>query len=223
MPDSPSPSPHRWLVALPLIALLGWLVVTMWQWGTADLRLRWARGQMDGWTTAPGFDEWRAVRNVLAEARDSRPQHPDAHEQLARLYALGANDRMDPLAKALLRQARASYETALGLRPASPYTWAGLAWVTHRLGDDEAFADAFERADTLGPWELEVQLAVIGLGQARWERLTVDQRERTLAAARRALAQKSRELVAYAKRVGLLAWLCTELAQPAGLGRDCPE
>lgn len=217
-----APSSRRWLVALPLIGLLGWLAVTMWHWGTADLKISWAREQMDGWTMAPSLEAWRAVRQVLAEARESRPTHPDIHEQFGRLYVVRAGNRDDPVAQVMLRQARASYEQALKLRPASPYTWAGLARVTHRLDDEAAFADALVRADTLGPWELEVQLTVVGLGHARWDGLTVEMRARTVAAARRALVHNPGKLAAYARDTDLMVWLCAELERPDALHRDCP-
>jgi len=207
---------------LPLIGLLGWLVVTMWQWGSADLRLRWAREQMDGWTTTPAPEAWRAVRDVLAEARDKQPGDPDAHEQLGRLYAVRAEGRDGPVAQAMLRQARDSYEQALRLRPASPYTWAGLARVTHRLGDDAAFVMALERADELGPWEFEVQMTVLRFGLQRWDISNTAERERTAAAGRRALVQSPRDLVAYARRVGMLERVCELLERPDQLGRNCP-
>ena len=222
MTESASPSPLRWLIALPLIGLIGWLVVTMWHWGTADLKIRWARETMDGWASAPAPEAWREVREILASARDSRPTLPDAHEQLGRLYALRAGERDDPVALAFLRQARASYEQALVLRPASPYTWAGLAWVIHRLGDEAAAANAIERADALGPWELEVQLTVIRLGHARWEKSDEAERERTILAARRALALKPQRLLAFGRNTKTLGWLCEVLEGPRQLARHCP-
>ncbi|MBW2536094.1 MAG: hypothetical protein JRI55_31690 [Deltaproteobacteria bacterium] len=221
MSEATAPSPLRWLIAVPLIGLLGWLMVTMWHWGTADLKIRWARETMDGWAKAPEPEAWREVREILAEARDSRPTLPDAHEQLGRLYTIRAGDRDDPVARAMLRQARASYEQALRLRPASPYTWAGLARVTHRLGDETAFLHAIERADTLGPWELEVQLTVIDVGRARWDRASEAEMERTTLAARRALAQKPGQLLAYGREAEAMAWLCEVLERPAQFGRHC--
>jgi hypothetical protein len=211
----------RWLIALPLVALLVWLVITLWHWGSADLRIRWARETMDNWTTAPALEDWQNVRGVLVGARDARPDLPDAHEQLARLYALRAGDRDDARAMVMLREARASYEQALRLRPASPYTWSGLAYVTHR--DEAAFAKAFERADTLGPWEGQVQLTLMQVGLQRWERLDGDLRERTRMAARRALGMMHpREVAKAARSVAGLERLCSELGRPAALGRNCP-
>lgn len=97
--------------------------------------------------------------------------NPHFVEQAARLQelrVLGLQSR-DPALRDGLRQSLARYREAAAMRPGSPYVWAGIAMLKARLNDmDFEFYGALERAARLGPWEPQVQIALIDLGLATW-------------------------------------------------------
>jgi hypothetical protein len=110
-----------------------------------------------------------------------------------------------------LRQSLAQYREAAAMRPGSPYVWSGIALLKLRLGDlDFEFYNALERAGRLGPWEPQVQIAMIDAGLAAWKWLSRPGKEWVLAALDRALLRQAAEVQRLAAVHGSLPLACAE-------------
>lgn len=224
--NDPSRLRIRWLVAAPLLIVLIGIIVMMARWSVAELKLGWARSQMDSWSgSVPSFAAWSAVREELDDARVLRDANPYLHEQIGRLYALRANGLAVHVAEGYLRQAATANRQALRLRPASPYTWAQLLAVKQRLGevDDAEFSGALERATTLGPWERQVQQVVAFTGFSAWDALSAEERKRVLANVERGLKGQPRAILDAVQATGRSAALCEMLGHRTAVAARCKQ
>lgn len=167
----------RWSIALMGTTLLLWALISSVKWGAADMVLiqsmskqddmesRWARNGALSVST-----DWQMVHDALEQAARWDAKNPAIAEQMGQLWGMRANsgDATDmPYARAVQYLSQAAI-----LRPVSPYTWANLAWVKYQLGEvDNIFYTALENAIKMGPWEREVQMAVVDLGLALWDEM----------------------------------------------------
>ena len=149
----------------------------------------------------------------LRAALAFEPSNPLFVEQSARLQELRALAlrRSDPAMRDGLRQSLAQYRVAAAMRPGSPYVWANIAMLKARLNDtDFEFYGALERADRLGPWEPQVQIAMIDVGLAAWTWLARPGRDLVLGALERGLLRQAPEVRRIAAIHGTLPQVCAD-------------
>jgi len=163
---------------------------------------------------APRPEAFSPALASLREARLFEPSNPQFIEQVARLQELQALrlDARDPAMREGLRQSLAQYRAAAALRPGSPYVWASIAMLKARLNDmDFEFYGALERAGRLGPWEPQVQIAMVDVGMATWAWLAKPAREWVLGALERGLLRETAEITRIAAVHGSLPFICAEV------------
>ena len=142
------------------------------------------------------------------------PSNPHYVEQVARLRELQALrlEARDPTKREALRQSLAQYREAAAMRPGSPYVWANIAMLKTRLNDmDFEFYGALERAGRLGPWEPQVQIAMVDIGMATWGWLAKPGREWVLGAMERGLLRQAPEIKRIAVVHGNLPRICNDV------------
>jgi hypothetical protein len=181
-----------------------------------NARLGLAAGALAG-ANADRAPRPEAIGPALASLREARifePSNPHYVEQVARLRELQALrlEPRDPARREGLLQSLAQYREAAALRPGSPYVWASIAMLKVRLNDmDFEFYGALERAGRLGPWEPQVQIAMIDVGMATWGWLAKPGREWVLGALERGLLRQGHEIKRIATVHGTLAQLCADV------------
>ena len=217
-PDSPAPRVHagRWVAGCGALLLAGVSVFCADQ-GLADLLALDATAkqndlQIRSTRTVGAVDarEVKAVGDALHQAQRVDSQNPNTAEQLGSHYALNVRDAETGGADGShWAKAREHYASAVVLRPASPYSWANLAWTKFHLRQvDAEFYGALENAMRLGPWEPEVQFVIVDLGFAVWADLPVEMRSKVLAIAQNGQARYATQITAIAKQRGRLADVC---------------
>lgn len=158
-------------------------------------------------------EELSVALSSVRQALQFEPSNPLFVEQSARLQelrALGLPSR-DPAIREGLRGALAQYREAAAMRPGSPYVWAGIAMLKVRLNDmDFEFYGALERAGRLGPWEPQVQTAMIDVGLATWPWLAGPGREWVLGALERGLQRQEAGIRRIAAVHGSLPQVCAD-------------
>jgi hypothetical protein len=185
--------------------------------GLADAHYTTARLELTAGVPKDGAPRPEAIGPALASLREARmlePANPHFVEQVARLEELQAL-RLGPRAPARregLRQSLAQYREAAAMRPGSPYVWANIAMLKARLNDmDFEFYGALERAARLGPWEPQVQIAMVDIGMATWGWLAKPGREWVLGAMERGLLRQAPEIRRIAAIHGSLPRLCADV------------
>lgn len=109
----------------------------------------------------------------------------------------------------LLTQAAGQYRLALTHRPLWPYSWVNLLSAKDKLGQiDDEFLRAFERSDTLGPWEPPIQLQLIYSALANWPDLGVSQHQRTGEIIERAMQRQGGQVLALVRSMNRMDLLC---------------
>jgi hypothetical protein len=165
--------------------------------------------------SAPRPEALAAALASLGEALALEPSNPNFVEPSARLHELRALGlpRGGREARDGLRQALAQYREAAAMRPGSPYVWASIAMLNLRLRDlDFEFYSALEHAGRLGPWEPQVQLAMIDVGLAAWKWLSGPGKESVLGALDRGLLRQGPDIGRLAAVQGNLPQVCAEAA-----------
>ena len=184
--------------------------------GLADAHYTSARLTLAEGTPARGAPRPASVSVAFASVREAlsfEPTNPLFVEQSARLQELRALglQRGDPAIYDGLRQSLAQYRIAAAMRPGSPYVWASIAMLKARLNDtDFEFYGALERAGRLGPWEPQVQIAMIDTGLATWGWLARPGRDWVLGALERGLLRQAPEIRRIAAVHGTLPRVCAE-------------
>lgn len=164
--------------------------------GLADLASQPARSALEQWGEQLHIgsgDDWPFAYERLALAHRLNPLSADYSADLGRLLEWRAwqfVSRPDEHA-ALRRLADRHYLEAVAKRPSWGFAWAHVAG-NRLLGGirDRTYAEALERAATLGPWEPGVHLKVAWMGAATWDDLPEALRTQVLASVRRALAHE---------------------------------
>ena len=112
-----------------------------------------------------------------------------------------------------LADARVHFETAIRMRPTSPYTWSNIAAVDYLAGDTgPGFESAIKRAVELGPSEPEVQATVALYGLAVFDQLHPSAREAVERMVAAGMRRKAGETLQIAGRRGRLDVACRHLA-----------
>ena len=184
--------------------------------GLADAHYTHARLALEEGVRTKGAPRAEMLSLALASVREAlafEPSNPHFVEQSARLHelrALGLN-RRDPAMREGLRQSLAQYREAAAMRPGSPYVWASIAMLKPRLNEiDAEFYSALERAGRLGPWEAQVQIALVDVGLATWPWLARPGKEQVLGALARASLRQTPEVRRVADVHGTLPQACAE-------------
>jgi hypothetical protein len=184
--------------------------------GLADAHYTVARLTLAEATPANGAPRPEAITSALGEMRLAlalEPTNPHFVEHAARLQelrALGLQTK-DLAKRDGLRQSLAEYREAAAMRPGSPYVWASIAMLKVRLNDmDFEFYGALERAGKLGPWEPQVQIAMIDVGLATWSWLAKPGRDLVLGALERGLLRQAPEIRRIAAVHGNLPQVCAD-------------
>ena len=206
----------RIFIALPAAAILIAGMVVAATRGLADAHYTKARLTLAEGTPAnasPRAEVLASVQASMRQALELEPSNPHFVEQSARLQelrALGLQQR-DPALREELRQSLAQYRNAAAMRPGSPYVWASIAMLKARLNDmDFEFYGALERAGRLGPWEPQVQVAMVDVGLATWAWLARPGKDLVLGALERGLLRQVAEIRRIAAIHGSLPQVCAE-------------
>ena len=154
--------------------------------------------------------EVAALVDAFLLAQRFEPGNPDIPEQLGGLYALkvraaGASGVIGNQGAKALEQ----FSSAVVMRPSSPYAWANLARIKYDQGQvDDIFYRALDNAMRLGPWERDVQFAVVDLGFALWDKAPTALRPRILSVVQNGLTRDAAQMLVIAQRHGRLAEVC---------------
>jgi hypothetical protein len=152
---------------------------------------------------------------------DYSPNNPWPLEELGTLQLRGMGAIRDPqLAVAAARSANEDFRIALKVRPTSPFSWANFALSKLYLGeqDDELFR-ALGRAEELGPWEPEVQQAVIFVGLTVWNRLSPVQQAAVVRTMERGAQKNQGKIFEIAKTFNRVDLFCA-LSYSGSQGRE---
>ncbi len=154
--------------------------------------------------------EIREINEALVLAQRIDPGNPTTAESRGSLHLLNVRESDDGYATGGQQSiALEQFALALALRPGSPYTWANLARTKYNLGlVDAQFHLSMRNAILLGPWEPEVQFAVVDMGLALWDELPSDLRPKVLAMAQNGQRRYAKEIVAIAERRRRLSDIC---------------
>ena len=206
----------RVIVLLPAAALLVAGIHAAVVRGLADAHYTNARLALASGAPANRVPRFEMLEPALASVREAltlEPSNPLFVEQSARLQELRALGlpRGERTVRDALRQSLAQYRAAAAMRPGSPYVWASIATLKLRLNDmDFEFYGALERAGRLGPWEPQVQIAIVDVGLAAWEWLARPARDMVLGALERGLLRQAPEIRRIAAVHGTLQQVCAE-------------
>ena len=207
-----------------LILLLGLLAFKAGKEGLSNFFVQSAHLEIERWSK-PGErlrgDEGARVMQYLTKSLDYSPNNPWPLEELGTLQLRGMRAATDPqLAVAAARGANTDFRMALRQRPTSPFSWANFALSKLYLGeqDDELF-QALVRAEELGPWEPEVQQAVIFVGLTVWNRLTPIQQAAVVRAMERGAQRDAANIAEIAKTFNRVDLFCA-LSYPDFQGRE---
>lgn len=205
-----------------MLAMLGWISLTH---GWADLRA--AHAHVPLWAAIKGTrtltpDQWSEAEGHLQSALALDPGNPSLMEDLGLLEMNRARAAIPREAAGLVR-AVGYLRRSLRARPSSPYAWANLALAKFWVGEmDAEFRYAIERADTLGAWEPEVQVALVSVGFRAWPALPPASRAIVHQVLRRGLKRQEQVLFDMAAHFGRMDVLCaTPEIQRAKRAKRC--
>lgn len=167
--------PTRWFdhaLLAAIVLLMGAAVVPLaWRMYQADWAVASTRPLLSQWSEnrKPLDDtQWQMARMKYERALAHSPDSPALHDELAALFILAArtNEPQSDLRLALYEQAATHQVSALALRPAHSWTWAGLAESMRELQPDgEDGWQAWRTAAQYGPQELLVKATLYHLGR----------------------------------------------------------
>jgi hypothetical protein len=202
--------PARVLVAIPIVAGLGWVSAYAVEMGTAGTAVFDSSMTLDAWSASrmrPAPETLDGLKEDLVRAVRLAPSDPAAHELLGVVAARRLN-RAE-----YLPEAGVHFVKALSLRPTSPYTWANLAAQRYGVGSTGPdFEAALVNASSLGPFELEVQRTVAYFGLAVWHEVAPKTREAIDVMVAHGMKRNPMEMLQIAGRRGRLDVACHHLA-----------
>ena len=206
-------SSRRVLCAGTLILLLVLLAFEAGKEGLSNFYVQSAHLEIARWSQ-PGQrisgDDGARVMRHLAKSLDYSPNNPWTLEERGTLQLREIGATKDPqLAVAAARSANADFRMALRERPTSPFSWANFALSKLYLGEqDDALFRAIGRAEELGPWEPEVQQAVIFVGLTVWNRLNPAQQAAVVRAMQRGAQRDPGKIAEIAKTFNRVDLFC---------------
>lgn len=204
---------RRILCAGALIPLLLLLAFKAGREGLSNFYVQSAHMEIARWSQ-PGQrirgDDGTHVMRYLARSLHYAPNNPWTLEERGALQLRAMGAATDPrLAVAAARSANADFRLALEERPTSPFSWADFALSKLYLGEqDDALFRALGRAEELGPWEPEVQQAVIFVGLTVWNRLDSVERAAVVGAMQRGAQRDPGEIAEIAKTFNRIDLFC---------------
>lgn len=163
----------RWLMVLPMLALLTWALMSawalvcsqIWQSQTQDFLDYWvAQGKKDAAFTI-SKEDWLLTLAGADNALSNMPSSPELQVMRARVLDRGVVNgwSLSDSGKPLEMMA---WQDAILSRPGWPYSWRDYATArSQRSLIDQRFEAALLRADQLGPWEQYVLVGIAGLGR----------------------------------------------------------
>lgn len=209
-------SRKRYLVAIPLMALLLLLGIVSLRWGFSSLDL-WRAGeileQLERHDISLDDKQSLLMRGYqhIASARSLGGGHADAYDRQGQfLYwqAMNLAEDWDERNR-LLDEASEQYREALKVRPTWPYFWANLVVARAERGIfDGEFRKAVRRTVETGPWEPRVQLQLIRVDFIEQQRLDLRSRERIDDLLKRALRTQPLQVFRLADELEQLPRLC---------------
>lgn len=165
--------------SLAVLACATFAVVA--QQGWAVMRSDWtsgiARQRIAGWTAGDTWDDglWERALIDLKRSVELTPDDATLQDALVQLYELKGDSVWttgEPGTPEMTHYAMAYQHAlrALELRPLHAPGWASLAWIHYALNSpaDDTFA-AWDRALALGPYEPEVQRALLLVADIAWD------------------------------------------------------
>jgi len=165
-------------LAVKLLVIAGLLAVIYWAGLRAYAAWHFLAAQSvtntmleSGRPDQPGIDE---ANRSIALALKIFPRQPDYLDLAGRLQEMHASQVgvVGKQQRELLESAADYYRAALSVRPLWPYSWSNLLGVKDKLGQtDQEFKLAMRRSIETGPWEPQVQLAVLTTGLRHWSSL----------------------------------------------------
>ena len=197
-------------------ALILFFVCMTWQAGKAGLSdhyVQLADREITRWLT-PGNkargDELARVEQHLSDSLRYWPHNAWALEEMGTNELRRMTAVPDPaLAVAAVRSAYDYFRLTLIQRPSSPFAWEKLARSKLYLEElDDEFLAALRHADELGPWEPDVQQAVIFLGLAAWQKLGPAQQAAVIRTLERATLRNAPKVTEIVKSFNRLDLLC---------------
>lgn len=203
----------RVLCAGALILLLSLLAFKAGEEGLSNFYAQSAQLEIARWSE-PGQrikgDDGARVMRYLNDSLDYSPNNPWALEELGALQLQEMRAATNPqLAVAAARGANADFRLALRQRPTSPFSWANFALSKLYLGEqDNELIRALGRAEQLGPWEPEVQQAVIFVGLTLWDRLNQAEQAAVVREMQRGAQRDPRQIADIAKSFNRIDLFC---------------
>lgn len=170
------PQPLRgaaWVAAILLLA--GAIPAVRWAWADLEASDAWRiqrtwQPRFNQTGRLPDVAEWTDMQARIKAIRRIDPVNPAWIERNGNLLAWRVRD--GETIRTQYAETRDRFAEAVVAMPSSGYAWANLAWVKYQLGEiDARFFGALEQAARLGPWEPEVQVAVVDLGFAAWDEM----------------------------------------------------
>ena len=199
---------------VPLLLFLLWLSTSRAVSSGIDYFIERALDRWSETDRKPSMEQWQEAEKLLSLAVSLSPKDPRLMSHGAQLYEWGAwlvrddNDAHN----ARIQRALDFHRRGLRSRPAWPYAWADFAAAKARTDTfDDEFQHAYKNAAELGPWEVGVQLELVGIGLKNWRKLTSDNRDRLLRVIENALAVQQRRLFSEVEKSQNLPLLCYAL------------
>jgi len=207
-------------VLVAVLALV--LLIAGARMGLAGVASYSAEAFVGSWEKAggePGARAWQVAHSAAQRANRLYPvANGEYLDRLGRVYSWQQVNKpyANPAAQNAWRAALNAYSAATAARPTWPYTWERLAHTKLYLQEfDEPFNQALAQAFRRGPWRIGVNRELANIGFNAWPRLTPKQRQATLEAARRSVANGRREatrILKIAETSGRLNELCNSLS-----------
>lgn len=180
--------------------------------------------RFEGWrerAAPPSERQWQSAFGLLRLAESTNPSAPDTLGAAAKLWRWRAHmpdiEREPALTKALDYQRR-----DLAARPAWPYAWVDLAQLKSELRQfDHEFLYAFMTASRQGPWESEIQLALIEIGLKHWRHLDQEARDTAARLVDNAVTGQPDRFFGEIQRTGDLPMVCVLFAENRGVSDYC--
>lgn len=157
-----------------ITALLAFVLFSALRSGIASLIWLKTSHSLDAWNSArrmPTTEQLETVINQIDFALFITNSDPKLYENKARLRLVSAQFSADNSVEreAQLRSGLSEIQTALHLRPISPYSWAIFLTIKRELNEyDGEFRHALYRVIELGPWEPLLLPVLIDVGSSAW-------------------------------------------------------
>lgn len=189
------------------------LAYTAGRWGLADLNAVEPRSAIRQWAAGkamPVPGDVEAVRIALERVLRLEPDDPGVKEELGFVHGWAAAQAFAGGDGAQHAAAALRYlHTAVRERPVSSYAWAALAAAKWRMRiTDAQFEHALREASRLGPWEPQVQLALVDTGLQAWPVLPATTRQVVQDTVGRSLLRQDAAVFAIARKHGRLDVVC---------------